>query len=472
MIITHFVLAAETRMTAISVTMPEQEFPLPSNFGENLDSCTAEFTRQCLVDLPRAQQNSWLLCASRKGQLQLVSHLLEAGASPNAEDDYGYTALMFLAAQGSEEGVQLMLSSSRCIVNKRSGSMQTALHFAAEKGHAGCVGMLLKAGAMANAADDWETPLIMAVNSGCLQSVEALLDAGANVEMTDLKGQTALMHAASNGDANILRCLLQHGACANRLVRSTSLHQAAKFGHLHCVDILLCAGVPPDVRDTDRLLPIELALQTDQASVVARLLQFEATREDREMIISVAAKHNASESLLGLLECGCSPQATDRRGIPAIFWAVSQNNVEVTKTLIRYNCDVNQTISRVYLFNTELQEICVALGEDFLCPLAVAARRGYERLVKILLVAGADPWCLARYYNADLLPSAITNSTDKELQVHLQEACSSPGVQPLTAHCRRRIRNCIRGNIQQKVSSLPLPTAIQEYIRPSAVCDL
>lgn len=457
--------------------MPELETPFPTaegleeEDGENGQAETTELAVECLTHLPQSQRNCWLLCAARKGRLQLLKGLLETGANPNTEDDYGYTALMFLAAQGSREGLELVLGSARCIVNKRSGSMQTALHFATEKGHSDCVKMLLKAGAMVNASDDWETPLIMAVNSGSLQSVEILLAAGANVEMTDLKGFTALMHAAANGNVDILRRLLQHGACANRMLKTGALHQAAKFGHLQCLDILLEAGVSADVRDMDRFLPVELAVQTDQVPVVERLLHFMASREEAELVLNAASKHNALNSLKGLLQCGCNPQATDHRGIPAILWAVSQNNVDVTKALILHNCDINLALSKVYLYNTEFQDMC-GPGEDSLTPLALAARRGFARLVKILLVAGADPSCLIKYRNAELLPLSISGCQDEQIQAYLQDGCTNPPVQPLTALCRLRIRKSMKGNLQERVPLLPLPPILQDFVLPLHIMDL
>ena len=372
-------------MTALSLTMPELEFPFHNSqeeAGQDEEAATA-LALQCLSQLPQSQLNCWLLCAARKGRLQLLQSLLDTGANPNTEDDYGYTALMFLAAQGSEEGVQMMLSSPRCIVNKRSGSMQTALHFATEKGHSKCVEMLLEAGAMVNASDDWATPLIMAVNSGCLRSVEVLLAAGGNVEMTDLKGFTALMHAAAIGNVHILRCLLSHGSCPHKMNKTSALHQAAKFGHLQCLDVLLEIGVSPDGRDVDMFLPIELAVQTDQAPVVSRLLQCGAAgRKETEMVLAAAAKHNAVNSLQALLECGCSPQATDHRGIPAVVWAVSQTTWMSPRPSSCTTVMSTRPSAGSTLFNTELQDMCATLGEDSLTPLAIAARRGYDRLLK------------------------------------------------------------------------------------------
>ena len=74
---------------------------------------------------------------------------------------------MFMAAQGLDAGLRELLTHQGCMVNKRTGSQQTALHFAAEKGRCSSAQILLDAGALVNAADDWgETPLILAVNSG------------------------------------------------------------------------------------------------------------------------------------------------------------------------------------------------------------------------------------------------------------------------------------------------------------------
>jgi ankyrin repeat protein len=128
--------------------------------------------------------------------LEVVQTLLDAGADARAVDSYGYTALLFAAANGSLD-----------VVN-----------------------VLIKAGVDVNAATTLSrgsdssrglTPLIFAVVNNSNEVVRALIQAGASVNASDAQGLTVLMYAAyprkggtyqEQVQEAILSTLLQTGA--------------------------------------------------------------------------------------------------------------------------------------------------------------------------------------------------------------------------------------------------------------------
>jgi len=65
--------------------------------------------------------------AARQGNMVTLKQLIDSGVSVNAVDEFGVTALMLLAAQGHEEGLQLLLDHPACLVNKRTSSMMVSL---------------------------------------------------------------------------------------------------------------------------------------------------------------------------------------------------------------------------------------------------------------------------------------------------------------------------------------------------------
>ena len=67
------------------------------------------------------------MLAARQGDISTVKRMIDTGVSVNAVDEFGMTPLMLLAAQGLDEGVQLLLDHPACLVNKRTSSMMVSL---------------------------------------------------------------------------------------------------------------------------------------------------------------------------------------------------------------------------------------------------------------------------------------------------------------------------------------------------------
>ena len=74
---------------------------------------------------------------------------------------------------------------------------------------------------------------MMAAGNGHLSATQALLAAGANIELTDQAGKTALMWAAYTGKFETLELLLSKGAKvdAHDLFGETAVTIAAGKGH-------------------------------------------------------------------------------------------------------------------------------------------------------------------------------------------------------------------------------------------------
>ncbi|CAE8592007.1 unnamed protein product, partial [Polarella glacialis] len=95
----------------------------------------------------------------------------------------------------------------------------TALHVAARTGHPAILGMLLNwEGAPKAQVDlqneDGETPLFGAVIEGNVGATQALVDARANLDMTDNEGKTVLAIARARGRQDFVEFLTACGAAA------------------------------------------------------------------------------------------------------------------------------------------------------------------------------------------------------------------------------------------------------------------
>jgi ankyrin repeat protein len=114
------------------------------------------------------------------------------------------------SAIGNLDAVQRLLATPGTAVNS-DGRFTPALIQASRNGHVDTVRALIAAGANLNRDYDNDTPLIAAARMGHLAVIQALLTAGANVNQSAF-GNTPLRVAAAYGHTRIVETLLKAGA--------------------------------------------------------------------------------------------------------------------------------------------------------------------------------------------------------------------------------------------------------------------
>lgn len=144
----------------------------------------------------------------------VVRALARAGANMNALDNNAYDIVTIAAVANNVELVELALSLGASARNITSPYDGTALIAAAHLGHHQVVKLLISGGAPLNHVNNlgW-TALIEAVilgdgGSAHVETVRALVVAGADKSIADRQGVTPLMHAKSRGYTNIVQLLL------------------------------------------------------------------------------------------------------------------------------------------------------------------------------------------------------------------------------------------------------------------------
>jgi len=243
----------------------------------------------------------------------MVDVLLELGASIDIRNQIGRTPLMN-AAKGMSLNHQLMLEGllkRGASINRRDDLGKTALFFGAATGIAARSRALLAAGAdVGLATRDGDTPLMVASRKGSADHVQLLLDAGANPRATNKHGHTALWEAAFYDNAPAMMILLQAGADPNsrRTDGSSVLMAAAVHGNIRAVDILLAEGADADARMPDGRGVLMLMVFTPAPS---------------------------TEILSRLLAAGASPNWTDQYGRTALKLARGRGMPAVEQLLVQ-----------------------------------------------------------------------------------------------------------------------------------------
>lgn len=165
-----------------------------------------------------------LHAAAASGKSQAVELLLQRGADVNALNSMRQTPLFQAADSGN-------LSTIKAITErlKLTGLMHqdadglTALHNAAEGGHADVIVFLIRLGNEANVdiIDQIDqvgrSPLHYACEAGRPNAVAALLEYGPDVDLQNDVGLTPLHCAAQNGHLNVVRLLRQYHAYVNAI---------------------------------------------------------------------------------------------------------------------------------------------------------------------------------------------------------------------------------------------------------------
>lgn len=147
-----------------------------------------------------------LMWASASGNLDVVQQLLEHGAIVDRRTPDGVTALMLASGNGFVEIARVLLGRGADPAATKGGVKVRQLAF--DRGYADVVALLDRAETLGGR-------LLVAAAEGNDTVVRQLLSSGAPANITNERGETALMMAARNGDLGMLQALLTRGADAS-----------------------------------------------------------------------------------------------------------------------------------------------------------------------------------------------------------------------------------------------------------------
>ena len=292
-----------------------------------------------------------------------------------------------------------------------------------------------------NAADaDGTRPLHLAVRADELEIAELLLRAGADATVPNRLGVTPLYLAAQNGNAAMIQKLIDAGASANQVDRTTGetvLMVATRTGDVNAVRMLLRYGANPNATEPQvQLTPLMLAAEAGHTEVVRALLEHEADARARTRTgptpaprlpcvdrtgcgshgvgiirgglpehgsrapipgamtaLMYAAREGHIELARLLLDAGGNVNEVDKNDIGPLFMAISNNRIAMARFLIERGANIHAAdwygrtplFAAVEMRNVDLHYV------TFEHMVAAEDRKEILEFIKLLLDRGADP---------------------------------------------------------------------------------
>jgi ankyrin repeat protein len=305
------------------------------------------------------------------GDLDLIRALIMDGADVDAKNDFG----------------------------------TSALHEAAIQGEAAVIATLLDAGADPDIENpEGETPLMVVGRAGNVEAAKLLLDAGADVNATeDWGGQSAIMWAAAQSQAEMVRFLAANGAdvdargvirqWARKVIKEprpkdmekggfTPLLYAAREGCIACARALIEAGADPDLADPERVTPLNLALLNLHYDFALYMIEEGGADVDKWDLFGRSPLYMAADT---------STLPVMGNGAMVVIPSMDEHSaLDVGRVLLEHGADPNIRLKRRPPYRNVPQD---RGGDTILAQGATAllraARAGDAPFVKLLLEHGA-----------------------------------------------------------------------------------
>jgi ankyrin repeat protein len=227
--------------------------------------------------------------------------------------------------------------------------------------------------------------LFRAAALDCPTSAQDLLARGASVQARNGQGASAFAIAASQGSVDVAELLLDAGAdlTLRDLSEATPLLRASKSGRRRMVDWLLSNGAMVDAHDKQGITPLIAASFNGDLRIINVLLDAGAQVNAQDVMGKSALSYAAGRAypiiVSRLISAGAYVSATDAHNLTPLSWvaghandAPAEDGIATATILLDAGAAVTHPDDR---------------GRD---ALMIAAGRGHETMVNLLLSRGAD----------------------------------------------------------------------------------
>lgn len=242
------------------------------------------------VNTADTQGDTALIMAARRGNTDMVRELLALGANVHSVNLSGFSPLSFAVMGGNMDIVDMLIKAgAKPSEPDRYG--RTAFDLAAQA-HRSEMMQRFRSQHKASRPPGGYTPLMLAMEKAqyttdpepAVETVRCLLERGADVNAVNSENENALMlllgvrdctYSRQHSDAidALAKLLIDAGADVNLTNRQgfTALHAAAKYGYFKAAKSLLNAGAVAKVKDIHGKTPFDYARDNRHSSLVALL---------------------------------------------------------------------------------------------------------------------------------------------------------------------------------------------------------
>ncbi|WP_257295071.1 ankyrin repeat domain-containing protein [Endozoicomonas sp. YOMI1] len=313
--------------------------------------------------------NKAMCSAAREGQVESMRYLMKKGANEAAG------ALRIASQRCQTDSIRFLVKSWYCFEDLNSGRrteiLNESLMIASAKNQPESVQVLLNEGGLVLSLD-LNYALFNAVGSGSIQCMQPLIDAGADINGRFEKG-----------------CFLTNGF--------TPLTWSVSRQDKELMNAVMLAGANVDVKNQFGDCALHIAAGLNDITYLRKLLEFAADRNARDQQGRTALHlGNRTDNVAcaeTLIRAGADINARDCSGETALFAAVKKNNIGYIMALIDANADINVKNNRnqtalefasdvqcrrvligagaMYSWQLELLDVAEALEDlnDLLCTL-------------------------------------------------------------------------------------------------------
>ena len=205
---------------------------------------------ECLDKLSKKELYREYMSAVRYGTPSEIKAIIEAGA--DVEGDADFTPFFAPLNFAANAPVVQMLLDLGAYVNRKSPTLDTALHVYASRGRHSSdvfniIQLLIARGAEVNTINQHgRTPLSIAVNDNLGEAIMALIEGGADASLTNKPGKTLLQLAIDDKYAEAIKAL-------------TTTVSPAEIQHV--IPAIIALTNPHNDPDKETMFPREINLQ-------------------------------------------------------------------------------------------------------------------------------------------------------------------------------------------------------------------